>query len=192
MAEAPPRYRLENGASVVDVTLASVEQLFDNRDPAPFRERDLDPGLAEYLVAAAEDLATHDPFRIVFWLEQPSPPGEIEAACRAHFEYEVARLARVRRRQRRGGWLVLSIAIVAIVLLVSLGEVVARVIGGTIGAGLKEGLVISGWVLMWRPLEVLVYDGILWRRERRVLRKVLEAPIEVRAGKGPASVPVSR
>ncbi len=91
---------MENGASVVDVTLASVEQLFDNRDPAPFRERDLDPGLAEYLVAAAEDLATHDPLRIVFWLVQPLPPGEIEAACRAHFEYEVARLARVRRRER--------------------------------------------------------------------------------------------
>jgi hypothetical protein len=66
--------------------------------------------------------------------------------------------------------------------LVSISEVVARVITGSIGAGLKEGLVISGWVLMWRPIEVLVYDSIPWRRSRRVLRKLLAMPIEVRAG----------
>jgi hypothetical protein len=27
-----------------------MEQLFDNRDPAPFGDRDLDPALVEYLL----------------------------------------------------------------------------------------------------------------------------------------------
>lgn len=76
----------------------------------------------------------------------------------------------------------LGLAVVAIVLLISLSEVVDGMIGGRIGAGLKEGLMISGWVLMWRPVEVLVYDSIPWRRTRRVLRRLLAMPIEVRSG----------
>jgi hypothetical protein len=180
-----PRYRVEDGESIVDIKLASVERVFDNRDPAPFRERNLDPQLVEYLVGAAEDLVSHERFRIIFWLEQPCPPGEIEVPYRAHFEYELERIDRVRRRQRRAGWIALALAIVSIVVLVSLSELVARLIAGSIGAGLKEGLVISGWVLMWRPIEVLVYDSIPWRRARHVLRRLVAMPIEVRAGKGP-------
>jgi hypothetical protein len=33
-------------------------------------------------------------------------------------------------------------------------------------------------------MEVLVFDALLYRRERRVLREVLAAPLEVRRGKG--------
>jgi hypothetical protein len=63
-----------------------------------------------------------------------------------------------------------------------LAELVARVIAGTLDAGIKEALVISGWVLLWRPIGLLIYDGIAWRRQRRVLRRLLEASIEIRAG----------
>lgn len=37
--------------------------LFDNRDPAPFRRRDLDPGLVEYLVDAGYDVAAAERIR---------------------------------------------------------------------------------------------------------------------------------
>jgi hypothetical protein len=69
-----------------------------------------------------------------------------------------------------------------VVVLVGLAELIARVITGTLGAGIKEALVISGWVLLWRPVELLIYDGIPGRRQRRVLRRLLEASIEIRAG----------
>lgn len=177
----PPRYRVESGESIVDVKLASIDRVFDNRDPAPFRERDLDPQLAEYLVDAAEDLASHERFRVIFWLEQPCAPGELEAPYRSFFAYELDRLDRARRRQRRVGWITLAFALVSIVVLVSLAELVERVIAGSLGAGLKEGLLISGWVLMWRPIEVLVYDRIPWRRSRRVLRRLLEMPVDIRS-----------
>jgi hypothetical protein len=174
------RYRLEHNVPAIDIMVSRIEQLFDHRDPAPFRERDLDPGLVEYLVACAEDLVGSEQFRIVFWLDQLEPAKELEAACRAHFSYEVMRIDRRRRRQRRAGWVTLFVALLSIIALVSLGEAVAHLVKGSVGTGLKEGFVISGWVLMWRPIEVLVYDGILWRRDRRVLQRLFEAPIELR------------
>lgn len=178
MSDAP-RYRVENGESIVDVRLTSIEQLFDNRDPAPFRERDLDPQLVEYLVDVGEDLVAHARFRIIFWLDTPCALHEIEVPYRAHLQYELSRTDRVRRRHRRAGWFTLGLAFVSIVILVSLSELVGRIVPGTLGAGLREGLLISGWVLMWRPIEVLVYDSIPWRRSRRVLQRLIDAPIEV-------------
>ncbi len=178
----PSRYRTENGEAHIDVHAASVERLFDNRDPAPFRERDLDPDLVEYLFAAGEDLVGRDKLRLVFWLDNPCPPQEISTAVRAHFEYELDRIDRRRQRQRRTGQITLLLAFVLLVALLSVAQVVEHIIGNSLGAAVKEGLVISSWVLMWRPVEVLVYDWIPWRRQRRVIKRLIDAPVELRTG----------
>src|SRR5262245_11494686 len=180
-----PRYRVENGEAILDVRIASVDALFDNRDPAPFRQRDLDPGLVEYLMGAAYDLARAERIRIVFWVEQPCTPGEVKSGVRAHFEYELDRIRRRRREQVRSGWVGLVVAVVAVVALIGLSEIVRRVIPGTLGTGLGEALVISGWVMLWRPAELLIYDGIPWRRERRALRALRDAALEIRTGAAP-------
>jgi len=189
------RYRLEEGVPCVDVKINNIEQLFDNRDPAPFRERDLDPGLAEYLRDAAEDLAVARTYRIVFWLENPCPPGEIEQACHSHFADVLERIRRDRRRGRRTGQVALSLAVVLVIGLLSIAQLVANLVPGALGIGLKEGLVISSWVVMWRPIEVLIYDWIPVRHERRVLSKLLMASIDVRMGRpadGPTPLPSGR
>lgn len=179
------RYRMENGEPCIDVRVTGVEQLFDNRDPAPFRERDLDPDLVEYLLAAGDDLAGQRGFRVVFWLSRPCQPGEVDAAVHAHFEYELDRMLRRRRRQRRTGQVALLLGIGIIIALLSLAQLVTTVIKGPVGAALHEGLVISSWVVLWRPVEILIYDWIPVRRERRVVRRMLAAPIDVREGAGP-------
>jgi hypothetical protein len=174
-------YRTENGDAILDVRVSTLDRLFDNRDPAPFRERDLDPDLVEYLVDSARDIGTSQRMRIVFWIAEPCPPEEVKAAVQTHFDYEIDRATRLRREHRRTGWVALLIAAIAVVGLTGLGGFVANAIDGTLGAGLREALLISGWVLMWRPIEVLVYDGIPFRRERGILRALREAAIEVRA-----------
>ena len=42
------RYRVEGGRSCIDPNVRQSRQLFDTRDPAPFRERDLDADVVEY------------------------------------------------------------------------------------------------------------------------------------------------
>jgi len=176
------RYRQEEGEHVVDVRVANIEQIFDNRDPAPFRERDLDPDLAEYLFDAGEDLADEKSIRIVVWLDTPCRPGEIEAAMHVHFEDLIARNKRARRRRRRIGQITLSLAIVLVVGLIALAQLVGKAVPGSVGEGLKEGLVISSWVAMWRPIETLIYDWLPAQRERSVARKLLAATIVIRQG----------
>lgn len=179
-----PRYRVDAGAHCIDVRLTSIEQLFDNRDPAPFRSRDLDPDLLEYLVAAAEDLQAHGPMRVVLWFPAPVVADRLVPAYRAHFDYELARLARRRRRERRTALAQLALGALLLMLLVWL----ARLAGDLprLGAIAREGLTISAWVILWRPIQALVYDWIPAYRERRVLARLREAPVDVAVGEAGA------
>jgi hypothetical protein len=78
----------------------------------------------------------------------------------------------------------LLFAVLLIVTLLSLSELIATMVPGLLGTGLKESLAISSWVVMWRPIEILVYEWIPVRYERKVVSALLEASIEVRSGTG--------
>jgi hypothetical protein len=43
----------------------------------------------------------------------------------------------------------------------------------------KESLTIGGWVAMWRPLEIFLYDWWPLTARRRVLRKLSLAPVKL-------------
>lgn len=155
-----------------------MEQLFDNRDPSPFRDRDLDPRLVEYLLGAARDLAGVTPLRVEIWL--PTLPSvDLRQAVRAYFQQEIDRTTRERREQVRSALNGFLIAIAVVIVLITVAEVVERRTTGTFGTVVREALVISGWVLMWRPLDVLVYDRIAWVRNRRILESIRDAAIAV-------------
>ena len=173
-----PRYRIEDGVHCIDIRLSSVDQLFDLRDPAPFRERDLEPDLVEYVFAAAEDLVAHDPFKVVLWMPAGAAVEKIQSAYRAHFDYEVNRVDRRRARMRRDGVLALLIAVPSLVVFLLLARVAAGI--PRIGAIAAEGIAIASWVVMWRPMETLFFDWIPLRRERRVYAQLRDSLVDIR------------
>jgi hypothetical protein len=101
MATPRPRYRREGGRTCIDVRVRSIEQIFDNRDPMPFLERDLDDEVAQYLTECATDIG-REPLRVAFWSEASSlDEAAVQKAFRTHFDYELGR-ARRRVERRRG------------------------------------------------------------------------------------------
>jgi hypothetical protein len=165
------RYRVEGGLHVIDVRLDSIETMFDNRDPAPFRKRDLDPDLVEYLLAAAEDV---DDFRVMFHLGKPEQAHEVEPAFRAHMQYELDRIDRRIRHQRRAGQVVLLIGVAVLVATIGASQVVGEFPGSN---AVKELLLLASWVVMWRPLDTLVYGWLPLTRQRKLLRRLCAANV---------------
>lgn len=178
------RYRAEDGRFCIDIRLRSSRQLFDGRDPAPFRERDLEDRAVEYLVGAVEELPRDALVKLVFWIsDEPAPPlsdATIIEAVRAHFQYEVDRLDRQIRQHMRQGQMFLLFGLAVLVIFLTLAELTTRMPAGHLRQIVREGLVITGWVAVWRPIEVLLYDWWPIVEERRVHRRLHEAPIEVR------------
>ena len=176
------RYRHEEGKVCVDLRLRHERQLFDARDPAPFRERDLDDEAVEWILESLEELPRGLPFKIVIHFTEG--PGSMSAdaireSVREHFAYEIRRLHRLRRRELQDGALFLALATLILVACMGLAVLARRHGGSAVGLVLGEGLPIVGWVAMWRPLELFFYDGWPIRRRVRLCRMALESEIEV-------------
>ena len=58
----------------------------------------------------------------------------------------------------REGWKNLVIGLTFLSLCLFLAQFLGRYGGNTFVAILKEGLIIGGWVAMWRPMEIFLYS----------------------------------
>ena len=54
-------------------------QLFDSFDPAPFREKELDPDAEEYIYNAVDEFPLNKPLEIMIYLPPEEVSAEIEA-----------------------------------------------------------------------------------------------------------------
>jgi hypothetical protein len=178
------RYRSENGRSCIDLKVKHSRQLFDHRDPAPFNERDLDDDAVAYLLGAAQEISRKQPLAIVVTIsEEPEPrlaPEVIVEAVRGHFTYEGEQVERRLREHLRRGQMTLGVGLTVLALFLTLAQLTASLAAGSVREILREGLVITGWVAMWRPLEILLYDWWPLIDERRQIRRILEAPLSIR------------
>lgn len=151
-------------------------------DPSPFLEKDLDDDAEEFVVSWAQEFSSDAPIRLRIHLEQwpAEDPGElIKMAVHNHFahrasitELEFKRLLRQGRTSLFIGLLFLSLCL--IISRVLLGNEV-----GTWSAVVRESLTIAGWVAMWKPMQIYLYDWWPLRRLGRTNMKLSHMPVEV-------------
>jgi hypothetical protein len=160
----------------IEVRLRELAQLFNSMDPSPFSERDLDGDAEEFIVSWARELPAHRTIELFVQLAVPPPPtraAALEGAVR-HFFAERASIKRLEFRQlMRRGRHSLIIGLVFLTGCILLGELV----NSSGAAVFKEGLTIAGWVAMWRPLEIYLYDWWPLRDDWRLLGRLAEMKV---------------
>ena len=167
---------------VIRVRIRDLRQLYDSLDPSPFVERDLDDKLAEYVESCASEIPRHLPLRLVVHLTEPLLPASqhplVQESVRNHFDHQARiirlrfrRMMRIGRRALLIGLAVLSLCFVLSEELQSLERPIFQVLG--------EGLIIGGWVAMWRPMELLLYDWWPVRRELKDCERLRDMSVEI-------------
>lgn len=166
----------------IELHIREVGQLFDSFDPCPFNSRDLDADAEEYIVASVRELR-HPPSAMVIHIDQPGSADEsqmIETAIHQHFARKVGLASRELRTLLGRGWISLAIGLAFLVALLGLSEYAAsRLPPGAFVDVLRESLVIGGWVAMWRPLEIFLYDWWPIAGQRRTYRVLSRLPIAI-------------
>ncbi len=157
----------------------------------------MDDHAVDYLLGALEDLPARAEIKVVVTVDEPLPADlgepQVAEAMAAHFAYEEVRLGRELRKHVKKGQRTLVVGVSVLVVFLSLAELVARQIHAHGYASehvlpvLREGLVIAGWVAMWRPVEALLYDWWPLWTERAAKRRLREAPVAVRVSRGSAA-----
>jgi hypothetical protein len=186
----PPQPRSSAGdalpppCAVIEIRVAELRQLFNAIDPSPFRQRDLDPRAEEFIVDWASDLSADRPWGLVVHLERPAGRAdEAEALREAIHGYFGQRVVASRRKLRelfRRGRISLAIALAFLTASIAVGGAIAGSLGESrVGEVIREGFLIGGWVAMWRPLEVFLYDWWPIRAEGRLLQRLSTIPVRI-------------
>jgi hypothetical protein len=171
----------------IEIRLGTVAQLFNTLDPSPFREGDLAAEAEAYIVEWASELPAKQPLALVVHLpaaELATPQAQrIPEAISGYFAARALAEGRAIRANFRDGRTVLAIGLVILavcLLLAWRAETGLR--EGTFSRVVQESLVILGWVAIWRPAEIFLYDWLPHARARRLFRRLAAAPVTLRAG----------
>jgi len=176
------RYRSENGIYLIEINLNRVQQLFNSLDPSPFHEKDLDADAESYIVGAAREFHLATPLKLVFHLPatEAAAAGRMEESIHGYFAYRRDAASRDLRFLLRQGRITLAIGLAFLAACLSLRALIFSSASGTMQSIEGEGLAIAGWVAMWRPFEIFLYDWWPLRRRVRVYDKLARVPVEVR------------
>ena len=172
------------GCALIEVHVGELKQIFHSLDPTPFRERDLDPRAEEFIAGWAREIAADRPLGLLIHVDKEDAPAEHIAVVReAVHDYFAARAAETRRQLRllfRRGRTSLVIGLVFLAASIALGNIAEDVLRHTRFAGIaSESLLIGGWVAMWRPLEVFLYDWWPVRAEAGLFDRLSEMTVRV-------------
>ncbi len=149
-----------HGSAVLELHLGELRQLFNSMDPAPFRERDLDPKATDYIVDWATEAPAHQALSMVVHLGTPAPDvAMVGDAVREYYQGRAAAKRRELSKLFRVGRISLVIGLAFLGVAIAAGEALSGLLSKEGYAYLvKESLVIGGWVALWRPLEIFLYD----------------------------------
>jgi hypothetical protein len=168
----------------IELKLREISQLFNSLDPSPFNEQDLDKDAEEFIVGWARELPRNRPLHLILHLERPLPEGRDAAsvadAIHHYFAYR-ASITRLELRQLlKQGRTSLIIGTAFLVGCLMLGRIIAPDEAGAARSIAREGLTIGGWVAMWRPMEIYLYDWWpLWRRVA-LQRRLCHMKVDIR------------
>ena len=98
-------------SAVIEVHVGELKQLYNEMDPTPFRDRDLDPKAEEFIVDWSRETKANLPLGLIVHLSRQAATPKDAIALR--WDY---------------------------------GEI------------LGHSLLIGGWVALWRPFEIFLYE----------------------------------
>lgn len=168
----------------IEVHVAELKQLFNAMDPSPFRERDLSPEAEEFIVGWGRELPRDASLALLVYLDRPAglphEPAVLRDAIREFFAVRALHTRRRLRQLFRVGRTSLLIGLVFLAVMVAAGDLIAKALEGQrLGEILRESLLIGGWVAMWRPLEIFLYEWWPIRLEARLYDRLSAMPVRI-------------
>ena len=94
--------------------------------------------------------------------------GRVRAGIDKYCEAHLRAVAQAAHEDRSRGWLMMAFSVVAVFVLIWAAQQLTGTGDSILGVA-AEGLSIAAWVLLWHPLQELVFDRWDHRLDRRAL-----------------------
>jgi hypothetical protein len=176
-------YRQEGETYLIEIKLDNREQLFNSFDPSPFLARDLDGNARDYMVSSVSEFSLSTPLKLVFYLPEPERSAAesiFPSALHNHFDYCERSEQRRLRVILRQGRIALIVGLSFLFVCLTLSDFVGKLGKSSFIHFVEEGLIIIGWVALWQPAEIFLYQWWPVRYRQKVFQKLSRIAIEIR------------
>ncbi len=162
-------------------------QLFNSMDPTPFLNKDLDLNAETFIENWAFGYSPKSRFQITIhiekWPEQDDLNEMLASAIHNHFAYKAERTRGRLKYMLRQGRTSMAVGIVFVSACLIAADAVGKM-GANPGFNIaRESLTIVGWVAMWRPLQMFLYDWWPVLHKIRLYQRLSTAHITAIQGK---------
>ena len=149
---------------------------------SPYRKRTIRADAEEFIVGEAEALSKTFPIhlKLYFSSSEIGHEKDIRVAIQRHFCYRRSQAQKKYRRLKKYGWRILFIALSVLALIFSITELIILLNpGNRVFLFLRESFIILGWVVLWRPLELLLYELYPEKQKINLFRRLENSEVEI-------------
>ena len=170
----------------IELRLIELDQLFNSMDPTPFHHRDLDTDAEIFLESWALEFPQDSRFRILVHIQNMPADDPTPLVAEAIHNYFTDKSELIRRNLRvllLEGRTSLLIGLGFLALCLIGADLLSSYTGHTLLRVVRESLTIGGWVAMWRPMQIFLYEWWPLLRRVNICHRLGEAVIHVTPGK---------
>jgi len=164
-----------------------IAQLFNSMDPDPFLNKDLAREAETFIESWATGFNKKSRFDLTIhlaqWPADGDPTETLTGAIHHHFSYKAERTHDALKHLLHLGRISLAIGITFVSICLLAANAIGK-LGTNPGYDIaRESLTIIGWVAMWRPLQIFLYEWWPLQRQIDLYQRLSKARIHVIHGK---------
>ncbi len=171
----------------LELRVRELQQLFNSLDPTPFLNKDLDRACEVFIENWALSLPHDSHLHLTVHVEQHPLPDNaadlVAGAVHNHYAYKADLVRGELRQLLRIGRLSLGVGLLFVIVCLLLAEALTSYFPGPGAKIARESLTIIGWVAMWRPVQIFLYDWWPLKGRIRVFENLHGARVSVVAGR---------
>lgn len=173
------KYPIIDGRPAIEIKVETLSQLFDERDPAPFLNKDLDEDAEEYIISSIQEIGMKDKLILAIFSEDQLniDTNIIENAIHKHFSYKADLIATQIKAKLKLGFKALIIGL-SFLFIATLSSVMIPD-KNLVLKFFKEGLMLLGWVSMWFPVNIFLYEWWPLADKRRMMVFLSKVDIKI-------------
>jgi hypothetical protein len=176
------RYPIEDDKSVIEIKVHSLDSLFDEHDPSPYMVRDLDNSIMEYIAGCVLEITPGLVGKLRFHSEDFFDLDKQDVFVKSIKDFFLlkAHMEKVKIQQVfKRGFFSLMIGLTFLTSAIFASFTIHSASPEFWTAFLKEGLHLLGWVSMWTPISLFLYDWWEPFQDLKVYRRLSQVDIEI-------------
>jgi hypothetical protein len=171
---------VSKGISIfLTVDALTIEDYFNAHDPAPLYKRHLSHKFEQYIMSSVISSKRYSTIKYKFIYktlidEQYAEP--LILAIRNHFSEKKVLKENEFEKFKRRGWFLLIVSMAVMILWKAI-ESLLKSNGVTIQGTINNGMDIFSWVILWRPIDSLIFNWNPYLKEIGLLDKLKNAEV---------------